>query len=63
MSHAPVMPTESAPALEWPAARRAEVDEAVSHYPKKRSAVLPVLWIAQREWGWLPPQALNEPAR
>jgi len=37
--------------LEWPAARRAEVDEALARYPVKRSAILPVLWIAQREWG------------
>lgn len=54
---------ESAAALEWPAARRAEVDEQLSHYPNRRSAVLPVMWIAQREWGWLPPGALKLVAR
>ena len=46
-------------ALEWPDARKAEVAEALSHYPNKRSAVLPMLWIAQREWGWLSPGALR----
>ena len=49
--------------LEWPAARRAEVDEALARYPVKRSAILPVLWIAQREWGWLSPQAMTLAAR
>ena len=36
------------PALEWPAARRAEVEQALARYPARRSAILPVLWIAQR---------------
>ena len=59
MSQAPVMPQEAPPALAWPAARAAEVEEALSHYPNPRSAVLPVLWIAQREWDWLSPSALR----
>ena len=41
------------------AAGEEAVREALSHYPNKRSAVLPVLWIAQREWGWLPTAALK----
>ena len=51
------------PPLEWPPARRVEVDEALARYPVKRSAILPVLWIAQREWGWLSPQAMALAAR
>ena len=51
------------PPLEWPASRRAEVDEALARARAKRSAILPVLWIAQREWGWLSPQALSLAAR
>lgn len=50
-------------ALEWPAQRLAEVEQALARYPNRRSAILPVLWIAQREWGWLPPQALALAAR
>jgi NADH:ubiquinone oxidoreductase subunit E len=43
----------------WPVALRGEVDAALARYPNSRSAVLPVLWLAQREWGWLPPGALK----
>ena len=59
MSHAPVMPAEPVVAFEWPGNVRAEVAEAISHYPVERSAVLPLLWIAQRTWGWVPPGALK----
>ena len=63
MTHAPVMPVEAPATLEWPENVKAEVAEAVSHYPVKRSAVLPLLWIAQRTWGWVPPAALRLVAR
>jgi len=63
MSHAPVMPVEAPATLEWPENVKAEVAEAISHYPEKRSAVLPLLWIAQRTWGWVPPAALRLVAR
>ena len=60
MSASLTMPREASATLEWPAARLAEVEEALSHYPNKRSAALPVLWIAQREWGgWLPDEAIQ----
>jgi NADH-quinone oxidoreductase E subunit len=49
--------------LEWPEALRPQVEEALSHYPNRGSAVLPLLWVAQREWGWLPPEALRLVAR
>jgi len=59
MSHGTVMPVEGPATLAWSEKARAEVADALSRYPVKRSAVLPVLWIAQREWGWLPPAALR----
>src|SRR5262245_13882109 len=41
----------------------AELEEIVTHYPEKKAAILPALWIAQREYGgFLPPQALQEVA-
>ena len=57
------MPVEAPAAVEWPERCRAEVDQAMSRYPNRRSAVLPVLWIAQREWGWISPGALKLVAR
>ena len=59
MSQGTVMPVEGPATLAWSEKARAEVEEALSRYPVKRSAVLPVLWIAQREWGWLPSAALR----
>jgi len=31
----------------------AEYRETLSHYPTRQAALLPTLWIAQREFGWL----------
>ena len=53
MSHGTVMPVAGPASLAWPEQAKAAVADALSRYPVKRSAVLPVLWIAQREWGWL----------
>lgn len=42
----------------------AELEEIISHYPDRRSAMLPALWIAQREYGGtLTADAINEVAR
>jgi NADH-quinone oxidoreductase E subunit len=59
VSHAPVVPTAPAPRITWPEACRLEVEAALSRYPNPRSAVLPALWIAQRQWGWISPAALR----
>ncbi len=63
MSHAPVTVALETRPLEWPEAARKQVEEALTHYPNRRSAVLPALWIAQRTWGWIPPGALRLVAR
>lgn len=40
-----------------------ELDALLTHYPDKKSAILPALWIAQREYGgWLPTNAIAEVA-
>jgi len=31
----------------------------ISHYPEKRAAVLPVLTLAQREFGWISPEVAD----
>ncbi|MDE2125337.1 MAG: NAD(P)H-dependent oxidoreductase subunit E [Armatimonadetes bacterium] len=42
----------------------AELDEIASHYPERKAACLPALWIAQREYGgYLPPEALQAVAQ
>lgn len=44
-------------------AAMAELNEIISHYPEKKAAMLPALWIAQREYGgYLPPEAMREVA-
>ena len=58
MSHT-VMPQEPVAALAWPDKLRGEVDAALARYPNKRSAVMPVMWLAQNEWGWVSPAALK----
>lgn len=40
-----------------------ELERLLTHYPDKKSAILPCLWIAQREYGgFLPPEAIAEVA-
>lgn len=40
-----------------------ELEALLKHYPEKKAALLPALWIAQREYGgYLPPNALAEVA-
>lgn len=33
--------------------REAKIDELISHYPIKQSALLPVLWVVQEQFGWI----------
>ena len=35
----------------------AEYREILTRYPERRAALMPVLWLAQREFGWLSPSA------
>ena len=62
MSHAQpvaIMPSEPRAPLAWPAKLVPEVEAALARYPNKRSAVMPVMWLAQNEWGWISPEALR----
>jgi NADH:ubiquinone oxidoreductase subunit E len=29
------------------------VEEIKSHYPENKAAVMPVLWMSQKKWGWI----------
>jgi NADH:ubiquinone oxidoreductase subunit E len=41
---------------------RREIEEVMTHYPERRSAVLPALHAAQRVHGWCSPEALQQVA-
>ena len=42
---------------------KARLDELISRYPDRRSALLPALWVAQEVYGgWLPEEAMAEVA-
>lgn len=34
----------------------AEYEEILTHYPERRAALMKVLWLAQREFGWISPR-------
>jgi len=44
-------------------AARAELDAIVARYPQKMAALLPALWIVQRERGWVSEDAMAEVAQ
>ena len=41
-------------------AARTELDELLTRYPTKMAALLPALWIVQRERGWVSDEAMAE---
>jgi NADH-quinone oxidoreductase subunit E len=55
---------EPAPQPTFSATAQAEIDELRKRYPTAEAALIPVLHIAQREWGgWLPDEAVAAVAR
>lgn len=52
MSHAPVPPKSRGP-REWPAEQADQIQEILSRYPTKQSAVMSLLWLAQDNWEWI----------
>ena len=38
---------------------RDELERLVARYPTKQAALLPALWLAQREWGWISREAVD----
>src|SRR5512146_3109770 len=49
--------------IELTPAVRAELEQIFTRYPVRRAAVLPALWIAQREFGWISREVIVEVAR
>ncbi len=50
-------------ALEFSQETLKQFDEVVSHYPETKSAVLPVLYMAQKEFGFLSQEAIEYVAK
>ncbi len=46
-------------AVEFGAEALVAYEEILTHYPERRAALMPVLWLAQHEFGWLSPQVLS----
>ncbi len=39
--------------------REREVDDILTRYPERRAALLPVLWLCQRQNGWISPEVVE----
>ena len=39
--------------------RERQVDEILTRYPERRAALLPVLWLCQRQNGWISPEVID----
>ncbi|MBW2508639.1 MAG: NAD(P)H-dependent oxidoreductase subunit E [Deltaproteobacteria bacterium] len=39
--------------------RERQVDEILTRYPERRAALLPVLWLCQRQHGWISPDVVD----
>jgi NADH-quinone oxidoreductase E subunit len=39
--------------------REKQIDELLTHYPVKQSALLPVLWVVQEQYGWISLEAMR----
>lgn len=46
-------------AIQFSPARLAKFQEIVQRYPEKRAALLPTLWLAQEEFGWISTEAME----
>ena len=45
-------------AVQFSPAAKAKFDEILPRYPIKRAAIMPTLWLAQEEFGWLSTEVL-----
>lgn len=39
--------------IEFTSENKKEFEKLLTHYPNKRAAMLPTLWIAQKQFGWI----------
>ncbi len=65
MTEAPAHDAEEVPQLhevDCPAQLRAQIEDAMSHYPDRHSAAIPALWAVQRRYGWCTPEGIRQAA-
>ncbi len=46
-------------ALSFSRETRDDLERLLTRYPTKQAALLPTLWLAQREWGWISREAVD----
>ena len=56
------MATTTPPVTVFVGKNRAKLDEVLTHYPTKRAALLPALWMVQETHGWISDDAMAEVA-
>ena len=44
---------------EWTKENKKEIEEILTRYPTKQAALLPVLHVAQKEFGWISPEVME----
>ncbi len=45
--------------IEFSPENKKKFEETLTHYPTRRAALLPTLWIAQRQFGWISPEVME----
>jgi NADH-quinone oxidoreductase subunit E len=60
--HGPDFPVPDQGEITWTDAEAADIETVCARYPERRAALLPVLWKAQRKWGWLSVPVLRKVA-
>ncbi len=49
--------------LSWTPEQRQEIERILARYPTKKAAIMPLLWMAQKHWGWLSLEVMQLVAR
>ncbi len=55
----PVAPPEELEEIRFDEAMEAEIEDILGRYPTRQAALLPVLWLCQRRWGWISPGVMR----
>ncbi len=50
-------------AFEFTAENKKKFEEVVKRYPQRRAAMLPTLWLAQEQHGWISPEVMEYVAK